>query len=334
MANEYSLWYAKKYGTRVGDESSAIAEDRAATRDDKGCFDDTRATYTGEALVTLLGMIKNYGAMHECWARMTKEEKQDFYDCERAASDYVSSIDKKNLCKPSDFKYRGKGRTERLNYKKKDEDKKTDKGKEKDEGGETQDSRPRGKYVYVVSCNDRDGTLFRLLKAIGRHGNCGHSYDIVLDPDSQGKGETFFWDGDGSDRIENVAKLEEGDDLAAMLLANLHQIKWMCDDAIPANKKGLKDSMEEPEAKKPVDPIATLKEIQTRCEAATDGYVRDGVYALPVSTLKTIKEWLTPKDADVDLDHVRWIVNSDIEKYEKAYKTDKWLEDNKPSLAK
>lgn len=331
MANEYSLWYAKKYGTRVGDESSAIAEDRAATRDDKGCFDDTRATYTGEALVTLLGMIKNYGAMHDVWDKMTKEEKQDFYDCERAASDYVKSIDKKILSKPSDFKYRGKGRTVKLggvNVNVKDE------GKEKDEGGETQDSRPSGKNVYVVSCKDRDGTIFRLLKAIGRHGNCGHSYDIVLDPDSQGKGETFFWDGDGSDRIENVMKLEEGDDLAAMLTANLHQIKWLCDDAIPPKKKGPNDSMEEPEAKKPVDPIETLKEIKERCRAATDGYVREVVYSTPVATLNLLKEWLTPKDADVDLDHVRWIVNTEIEKYEKAYKTDKWLEDNKPSLAK
>lgn len=327
MANEYSLWYAKKYGTRVGDESSAIAEDRAATRDDKGCFDDTRATYTGEALVTLLGMIKNYGAMHDVWDKMTKEEKQDFYDCERAASDYVKSIDKKILSKPSDFKYRGKGRTVRLGGVNVNV-------KEKDEGGETQDSRPRGKYVYVVSCNDRDGTLFRLLKAIGRHGNCGHSYDIVLEPDSHGKGEGFFWDGDGSDRIDNVAKLEEGDDLTAMLTANMKHIKRMCDDAIPPDKKGPNDSMEEPETRKPVDPIVTLKEIKAKCEAATDGYVRDVVYGEPVSELKLIKEWLMPKNGEVDLEHVRWIVNSDIEKYEKAYKTDKWLEDNKPSLAK
>lgn len=327
MANEYSLWYAKKYGTRVGDESSAIAEDRAATRDDKGCFDDTRATYTGEALVTLLGMIKNYGAMHDVWDKMTKEEKQDFYDCERAASDYVKSIDKKILSKPSDFKYRGKDRTVRLGGVNVNV-------KEKDEGGETQDSRPRGKYVYVVSCNDRDGTLFRLLKAIGRHGNCGHSYDIVLEPDSHGKGEGFFWDGDGSDRIDNVAKLEEGDDLAAMLTANLKHIGRMCDDAIPPDKKGPNDRMEEPETRKPVDPIVTLKEIKAKCEAATDGYVRDVVYGEPVSDLKLIKEWLMPKNGEVDLEHVRWIVNSDIEKYEKAYKTDKWLEDNKPSLAK
>ena len=324
MANEYSLWYAKKYGTRVGDESSAIAEDRAATRDKGGCFDDTRATYTGEALVTLLGMIKNYGAMHDVWDRMTKEEKQDFYDCERAAGDYVRSIDKKNLSKPSDFKYRGKGRTVKLGLAKKDED----------EGGETQDSRPSGKNVYVVSCKDRDGRLFDMLKAIGRHGNGGHSYDIVLDPDSQGKGETFFWDGDGSDRIENVVKLEEGDDLAAMLTANMKHIEWMCDVAIPPDKKDPNDSMEEPETRKPVDPIATLKEIKARCEAATDGYVREVVYSTPVATLNLLKECLTPKDADVDLDHVRWIVDTEIEKYEKAYKTDKWLADNKPSLAK
>lgn len=199
---------------------------------------------------------------------------------------------------------------------------------------DAQDSRPKGKNVYVVSCTDRDETLFRLLKAIGRHGNGGHSYDIVLEPDSHGKGEGFFWDGDGSDRIGNVAKLEEGDDLVAMLLANLEHIERMCDEAIPSDKKGPNDSMEEPETRKPIDPIATLKEIKARCEAACDGYVRDVVYGEPVSDLKLIKEWLTPKDGEVDLDHVRWIVNSDIEKYEKAYKTDKWLQENKSSLLK
>lgn len=199
---------------------------------------------------------------------------------------------------------------------------------------DTMDSRPSGKNVYVVSCIDRDGTLFRLLKAIGRHGNGGHSYDIVLEPDSHGKGEGFFWDGDGSDRIENVAKLEEGDDLAAMLTANLGHIERMCDDAIPNDEKGDKELVSEPSDKKPVDPIATLRDIKARCEAATDGYVREGIYAQPVSTLKLIREWLTPKDGEVDLDHVRWIVDNEIKDYEKAYKTDKWLAENKPSLLK
>lgn len=199
---------------------------------------------------------------------------------------------------------------------------------------DAQDSRPKGKNVYKVSCTDRDGTLFRLLKAIGRHGNCGHSYDIVLEPDSHGKGEGFFWDGDGSDRIENVAKLEEGDDLAAMLLANLEHIGRMCDDAIPDDRKDDTDGMAESGGKKPVDPIEVLKEIKAKCEAATDGDVRDVVYGEPVSTLKNIKEWLTPKDGVVDLEHVRWVVDSEIERYEKAYKTDKWLAENKPSLLK
>ena len=66
--------------------------------------------------------------------------------------------------------------------------------------------------AYMVLCNDVEGTIPRLINAIGKHGNGGHSYEIVLDPDTKEK-ESFFWDGDGSDRIDGVVKIEkEGDD--------------------------------------------------------------------------------------------------------------------------
>jgi len=43
--------------------------------------------------------------------------------------------------------------------------------------------------------------LTKIVNAIGKHGNGGHSFDIVIDADDENK-ESFFWDGDGSDRVE------------------------------------------------------------------------------------------------------------------------------------
>ena len=68
-----------------------------------------------------------------------------------------------------------------------------------------EDKAPKQKSMtggYFVFFNDSEGTLKRLIEAIGKHGNGGHSYEIVIDPDYEKEKESFFWDGDGSDRIE------------------------------------------------------------------------------------------------------------------------------------
>ena len=77
-----------------------------------------------------------------------------------------------------------------------------------------EDKAPKKKSLtggYFVFCRDDDGTLKRLIEAIGKHGNGGHSYDIVLDPDMKDEKESFFWDGDGSDRIDSIIAIPEGD---------------------------------------------------------------------------------------------------------------------------
>lgn len=76
-----------------------------------------------------------------------------------------------------------------------------------------EDKAPKEKSLvggYFVFCNDRDGTLKSLIEAIGKHGNGGHTYDIVLDPDYKDETETFCWDGDGSDRIDSIIAIPEG----------------------------------------------------------------------------------------------------------------------------
>ena len=59
--------------------------------------------------------------------------------------------------------------------------------------------------ILTVKCRDGDKNLARLVRYIGDIGNTGHSFSIIVDP--EGKGETyksFGWDGDGSDRVNEV----------------------------------------------------------------------------------------------------------------------------------
>lgn len=112
------------------------------------------------------------------------------------------------------------------------------------------DAAPKKKALtggYFVFCNDSEGTLRRLIEAIGKHGNGGHSYDIVLDPDYKDEKETFFWDGDGSDRIDSIIAIPEGDGkdnpLLRMCLQTLKSINMQ---ALEASRKERKEWEEPP----------------------------------------------------------------------------------------
>jgi hypothetical protein len=50
-----------------------------------------------------------------------------------------------------------------------------------------------------------DGFIYlaNMIKYIAQNGNGGHSFDTVVDPDSENK-KSFGWDGDGSDYIKKV----------------------------------------------------------------------------------------------------------------------------------
>jgi hypothetical protein len=66
-------------------------------------------------------------------------------------------------------------------------------------------------YKYEITCRDPDGTLKDMIEHIGKLGNTGHSFSIIVDPDitkEEGK-RTFEWDGDGSDYIHEVKVIQE-----------------------------------------------------------------------------------------------------------------------------
>ena len=63
--------------------------------------------------------------------------------------------------------------------------------------------------IYQVYCYDQEGQLKKLIEYIGQNGNGGHSFDIVVDPDGdKDERKSFGWDGDGSDRIFKVEKIQ------------------------------------------------------------------------------------------------------------------------------
>lgn len=59
--------------------------------------------------------------------------------------------------------------------------------------------------VIKVECRDVEDNLKNLLEYLKQIGNGGHSFEIVVDPDSKDHRKKFFWDGDGSDRIFDIS---------------------------------------------------------------------------------------------------------------------------------
>jgi sulfatase maturation enzyme AslB (radical SAM superfamily) len=60
--------------------------------------------------------------------------------------------------------------------------------------------------ILTVVARDEDKHLQDLLEYLKSNGNGGHSFSIVVDPGDAEKEKKFFWDGDGSDRIESITE--------------------------------------------------------------------------------------------------------------------------------
>lgn len=61
--------------------------------------------------------------------------------------------------------------------------------------------------TYTIEVKVRKTTesdLKEMLEYIGKNGNTGHSFRIVVDPDTKENTKEFYWDGDGADYIESV----------------------------------------------------------------------------------------------------------------------------------
>ena len=60
--------------------------------------------------------------------------------------------------------------------------------------------------TYEVICKDGDGKLKALIEYIGKIGNVGHSFSIIVDPGSSDE-MRFDWDGDGADYIRSITEV-------------------------------------------------------------------------------------------------------------------------------
>lgn len=191
-----------------------------------------------------------------------------------------------------------------------------------------------GEKIYVITCHDADGQLLKLLQAVMDTGNCGHSFDIVVDPDAEKK-TTIFWDGDGSDKISTITSTNAELDLRKVLLANLNHIKHIAGRAIP-----------DPDfpSQKPDDPMEALKKIESTCQTMLKGNGIDFGYGIKemldcfINNAKDYikacdavpKEWnqnWTPKEG---FEHLLWCFNHYYERMVKSQEAE-MPEDGKDS---
>lgn len=134
--------------------------------------------------------------------------------------------------------------------------------------------------TYLVSCRDGEGSLLRLISTIKKLANPGHSFSVVVDPNSKDS-ETVFIDGDGSDHIGSVVNFPSDSDFIGVLLSNVNTIRWICNGAIPD---------EDDPDRETDDPVETLKVIRTSCDTLLDGAEYD--FGRPArDTLKKIVEF-------------------------------------------
>lgn len=57
--------------------------------------------------------------------------------------------------------------------------------------------------TVTIKCRDHDGVIKKLIDHIGKCGNGGHFFSIIVDPEGDDT-ETFGWDGDGAAYIKSV----------------------------------------------------------------------------------------------------------------------------------
>ena len=56
---------------------------------------------------------------------------------------------------------------------------------------------------YTLLCSDPDHVIYNLLDEIHKQTSYGHSFDVVIDPESKNS-VTAFIDGDGCDKIHSI----------------------------------------------------------------------------------------------------------------------------------
>jgi len=57
-----------------------------------------------------------------------------------------------------------------------------------------------------IKTRDVDGNLIKLISYIAENGNGGHSFEIIVDPETSEYKKEFCFDGDGPDYIKEITK--------------------------------------------------------------------------------------------------------------------------------
>ena len=160
-----------------------------------------------------------------------------------------------------------------------------------DKVAEDEFRRPKYKKgeCYTIFCKDIDGVLPRLINSIAKHGNGGHSFEIVVDKGSKDE-ESFFWDGDGSDRIDSIINSPDRgtDSLIGVLLKTLRSINIQARDALRTEPDLVKELRGEVDDK--IDMKTVLENIVHDSNLVVSGSKwKDSERAMHISKLEAIK---------------------------------------------
>lgn len=165
-----------------------------------------------------------------------------------------------------------------------------------------------GERIYVISCRDGDSHILNLIQDVKKSSDGGHSFDVVVDPDKDEKGNKHFVDGDGSDQIHSITSTNADLDLRKVLLSGIKDISCVAGSAI-ADPSYPDRNLE--------DPVEALKKIESKCNTLLSGNgisfgwgIKDALVTLIKNTKNGIKncdnpprpEW-TPKE---ELEFILW----------------------------
>lgn len=170
---------------------------------------------------------------------------------------------------------------------------------------------------YMILANDPDSHLLELINYIRQNGAGGHSFGIDVDPDDTENKRSFFFDGDGSDRIEAVTVIPNKADPIGMFASVLHQIRR-------ASDKDLQDDIEK------ANPGRILEQINHVCDTILCGVNHDTFDSFR-AFVKTILGFAQTKETTMSeselLKHIAWICNKQLEDMDSAL-TEKEAQDN------
>jgi hypothetical protein len=145
----------------------------------------------------------------------------------------------------------------------------------------------RANTIITIKCADGENTLKELVEFIKANGNGGHSFSIDVDKEyadnpnvsehRRNGGKTFYWDGDGSDYIEEIKVEKIGEEKPK--------------EGLQESKQPLKENTRKDLVKQAKNALDSLYQTYSICESA--GVDKDELLEKVDKSFQELNELLT-----------------------------------------